>query len=326
MRRRLHAVVPVLAAARPPAEARGARSRLHVSVLSRRPNLYTIRRFREAAAARGDALRILDPLQCHLMLAGGGGRIGYQGRELRRPDVVLPRIGPSSPTYALAVVNQFELMGVPLVNGFGPIARARDKLLSLQILAGEGVAIPRTVVARNPSHLPQSLAEVGGPPVVLKLAQGTQGVGVMLADSRHAVEATLDTLWSLGQNILIQEFVAESRGRDVRALVIGGRVVAAMRRQAKLGEFRSNIHRGGEGTGLRVEEIPAYAQAALRATRALGLEVAGVDMLESDSGPKVIEINASPGFEGLELATGLDVASLILEHAEQHAARPGARA
>jgi ribosomal protein S6--L-glutamate ligase len=294
------------------------RRALRIAVLSRRPNLYTTRRLGEAASARGHRLRIVDPLQCHLTLGQPRPRIWYQGRELRRPDVVLPRVGPSSPSYALAVVNQFELMGVPLVNSFQPIWRARDKLLCLQLLTRHGIAIPKTVVARNPSHLPQSLAEVGGPPVVLKLTQGAQGVGVMLADSQHAVESMLDTLWSLGQTILIQEFIAESSGRDVRALVMGGRVVAAMRRQAKLGEFRSNIHRGGEGSGVELD--PEYARVAVEAARIVGLEIAGVDLLESRLGPRVIEINASPGFEGLEQATGLDIASLFIEHAETHAA------
>jgi ribosomal protein S6--L-glutamate ligase len=261
----------------------------------------------------------VDPLQCHLTLGAPRPHIWYQGRELRRPDVVFPRIGPASPAYALAVVHQFQMMGVPLVNSFDPISRARDKLLSLQLLSQSGIAIPKTVVARNPSHLPQSLAEVGGPPVVLKLTHGTQGVGVMLADSQHAVESMLDTLWSLGQTILIQEFIAESSGRDIRALVMGGRVVAAMRRQAKLGEFRSNIHRGGAGTA--VELTPEYARAATDAARVVGLEIAGVDLLESRDGPRVIEINASPGFEGLEQATGLDIASLFIERAEAHAAR-----
>jgi ribosomal protein S6--L-glutamate ligase len=292
---------------------------LRIAVLSRRPNLYTVRRLREAAAARGHTLRIVDPLQCYLTLGEPRPRIWYQGRELRPPDVVMPRIGPSSPSYALAVVNQFESMAVPVVNALGPISRARDKLLSLQLLAQHGIAIPKTVVARNPSHLPQSLAEVGGPPVVLKLTQGAQGVGVMLADSQHAVESMLDTLWSLGQTILIQEFIAESSGRDIRALVMGGRVVAAMRRQAKLGEFRSNIHRGGAGSPLQLD--PAYARVAVDAVQVLGLEVAGVDLLESRIGPKVIEINASPGFEGLEQATGLDIAGLFVEHAESHVSR-----
>ena len=309
---------PAATLERPEVPRRRAARSLRIVLLSRRPNLYTARRFREEAAARGHRLSVLDPLQCYLAVERSRPRMWYQGRELSHVDVVLPRIGPSITGYGLAVVNQFELMGVPLVNSFQAIARARDKLLSLQLLSQHGIAVPKTVVARNPSHVQQSLTEVGGPPVVLKLLHGTHGVGVMLADSQHAVESTLDTLWSLGQNILIQEFVAESRGRDIRALVIGGRVAAAMRRQARIGEFRSNIHRGGEGSAIDLD--PRYAQAAVEATRVMGLDIAGVDMLESGSGPKVIEINASPGFEGLERTTGLDVAGLILGHAEERAA------
>ncbi|MBA2566080.1 MAG: 30S ribosomal protein S6--L-glutamate ligase [Gemmatimonadetes bacterium] len=296
---------------------------MRIALLSRRPNLYTVRRFREAALARGHALRVLDPLQCYLSMGKRSPRIWYQGRELRQIDVVLPRFGPSMSAYGVAVVNQFELMGVPVVNAHHAIARARDKLLSLQFLTRHGIDIPRTVVARNPSHLRQSLAEVGGPPVVLKLVHGTHGVGVMLAESQQALESVLDTLWSLGHNILIQEFVAEARGRDLRALVVGDRVVAAMRRQARLGEFRSNIHRGGRGTGVTLE--PPFARVALEATRIMGLDVAGVDMLESATGPRVIEINASPGFEGLEQATGLDVASRLVEFAEEHVRRAFSR-
>jgi ribosomal protein S6--L-glutamate ligase len=299
----------------PPVRRRPSRP-LRIAVLSRKAALYANRRFRAAAAARGHSLQLLDPLQCYLSIGKPRPQIWYRGRELRNIDVVLPRIGPAAPVYGVAVVHQFELMGVPVVNASQPIARARDKLLSLQLLAEHEIPVPRTVVARSPSHLPQSLAEVGGPPVVLKLVQGTHGVGVMLADSRHALESTLDTLWSLGQNILIQEFVAESRGRDIRALVMDGRIVAAMRREARIGEFRSNIHRGGRGTALELD--PEYARVAIQATRVTGLEVAGVDMLESAEGPKLIEINSSPGFEGLERATGLDIAERYIILAEEH--------
>lgn len=313
------AAAPALALRGPRPRLRPGSRPLDIAVLSRRPNLYTIDRFRDAATARGHSLRTHDPLQCYLMLGRERPRIWYHGAELQRPDVVLPRLGPASPSYGLAVVNHFGLMGVPLVNSFQAISLARDKLLSLQLLARHDIDVPRTVVARSPSHLRQSLAEVGGPPVVLKLVHGAQGIGVVLADSQHAVESMLDTLWSLGQNILIQEFVSESRGRDIRALVVGGRVVAAMRRQAKLGEFRSNIHRGGEGVGVDLD--PESSRVAIEAARVMGLEVAGVDMLESSTGPKVIEINASPGFEGLEKATRRDIGGAILDHAVELAAR-----
>jgi ribosomal protein S6--L-glutamate ligase len=217
------------------------------------------------------------------------------------------------------VVSHLESMGVPSLNRAQAIARARDKLLALQILVRHEIDVPRTVLARPPEPLGRALELVGGPPVVLKLLHGTQGVGVILAETRAAAEATLDTLWGLGHDVMIQEFVSESRGRDVRALVIGGRVIAAMRRQARRGEWRSNLHRGGTGASLSLE--PAFERAALESTRALGLDVAGVDLLEGRDGPRVIEVNASPGFEGLERVTGIDIAGAIVRQAEQ-IARP----
>jgi ribosomal protein S6--L-glutamate ligase len=240
-------------------------------------------------------------------------------RHLDDVGVVLPRIGASITEYGRAVVNHFEIMGVPVINSAQAIAQSRDKLRSLQILSQHGIDIPKTVMARTPAQIERALKEVGGPPVVLKLVQGTQGIGVMLAETQAALEAILDTLWGLGQNILIQQFIPESRGRDLRALVVGGRVVAAMRRVARVGEFRSNIHRGGAA---RVIRLPtAYERAAIASTRVTGLMVAGVDMLESRAGPKVIEVNSSPGFEGLESATGLDIARIILDFALDVAAR-----
>jgi ribosomal protein S6--L-glutamate ligase len=215
------------------------------------------------------------------------------------------------------VVNQLDMMGVPVLNNSIPIARSRDKLRCLQLLARFGVDIPRTVMTHDRTEVPDALKRIGGLPAILKLIQGTQGVGVMIAHSLGEIEGILDTMKDLGQEILLQEFIHESRGRDVRALVIGDRVVAAMRRQAREGEFRSNLHRGGEGKLVKLR--PAYADAAVRATRIMGLELAGVDMLETKSGPKVMEINSSPGFEGLEKATGLDIAKLIVAHAVQFA-------
>ena len=200
-----------------------------------------------------------------------------------------------------------------MVNGAAAIAHSRDKLRSLQLLAAAGVPIPRTVLARGAAEIDLLVAQVGGLPAILKLLQGTQGVGVMIAHSKAEVESILSTLWDLGQEILLQEFVAESRGRDVRALVIGDRVVGAMRREAKRGEFRSNLHRGGEGSS--IELTPEFERVAVRAARVLGLGVAGVDLLEASGGPKVMEVNSSPGFEGLERATGLDIASAIVAHA-----------
>lgn len=287
---------------------------MRLVVLSRHRHLYSNRRFREIGRRRGHAVRVLDPLECTLAIDGRRPRVLYEGDEVNDADCLIPRIGAALMGYGVAVVGHFEAMGVPVLNGSLPIARARDKLLALQRLAQHGLDVPRTVLARNPAGLDQSLEMVGGPPVVLKLLQGTQGVGVILAETRAAAAATLDTLWGLGQNILIQEFIVESRGRDVRALVIGGRVVAAMRRQAAAGEWRSNLHRGGSGEVVTLD--PLYQQVALEATRIIGLEVAGVDLLESREGPKVMEINASPGFEGLERVTGLNIAGAIVDRAE----------
>jgi len=214
-------------------------------------------------------------------------------------------------------VNQLDMMGVPVLASATPLARSRDKLRALQLLSRFGIDIPRTVMCRFRDEVPAAVRMIGGLPCIIKLLQGTQGVGVMIAATMAEVEGMLDTLWTLGKEIILQELVAESRGKDVRALVIGDRVVAAMRRTARAGEFRSNIHRGGEAVALTLPR--EYAEAAVKATRVLGLEVAGVDMLEARTGPKIMEVNSSPGFEGLEKATGLDIAALYVGHAVEFA-------
>src|SRR5438874_1772812 len=291
-----------------------------LAVLSRKRSLYSTRRLVEAARAHGMRTRILDVLACNLVLERGRPRVFVAGEELSEVAVAIPRIGASVTAAGLAVVRQLEAQGVPVVNGAAGIANSRDKLRALQLLAEAGIDMPRTVLARGGGDIKELVAHVGGLPAILKLIQGTQGVGVMIAHSEPEVESILSTLWDLGQEILLQEFIAESRGRDVRALVVGDRVVGAMRREAKQGEFRSNIHRGAEGTPIDLP--PAYAQAAVRAARVLGLDVAGVDLLEAKSGPKVLEVNSSPGFEGLELATRLDIAGAIADHAARLAMRP----
>lgn len=288
-------------------------------VLSRQRRLYAMRRFRETALGRGHALRVVDPLSCTLALDQRGPRLYAGSREVGDVDCAIPRVGTLLASYALSVVSHLESMGVPTVNRSEAIARARDKLLALQLLAKSGLAVPRTALVRDPARLDRALAIVGGPPAVLKLIQGAQGVGVMLAETRDAVESTLETLWGLGQTVVLQEFVSESRGRDVRALVVGGRVVTAMRRLAREGEWRSNIHCGGSGEV--VELVPAFQRAAIEAVRVLGLEVAGVDLLEGRDGPRIMEVNASPGFEELERVTGVDIAEAILRHAERIAGR-----
>src|SRR5690349_17599424 len=300
-------------AARRPRRPRPRGGRLRVVVLSRNRKLYSTRRLVDAARARGHEAKVLDTLRCNLVLARDAPRIYYRGEEVTNVGVVIPRIGASITGYGLSVVNQFDMMGVPILNNSVPIARARDKQRALQLLSRFGIDIPRTVMCRYRDEVPLAVEQVGGLPCIMKLLQGTQGVGVLIANTMTEVEGMLDTLWTLGQEILIQELIAESRGKDVRALVIGDRVVAAMRRTAREGEFRSNIHRGGEGQAL---ELPrAYAEAAVKAARVIGLEVAGVDMLEARGGPKIMEVNSSPGFEGLESVTGLDIAGMYVEHA-----------
>ncbi|HET6437376.1 MAG TPA: RimK family alpha-L-glutamate ligase [Anaeromyxobacter sp.] len=296
-------------------------------ILSRNPRLYSTRRLFEAARQQGAAPRVLDTLRCNMVVTRDSPRILYGGEDLVADQihVVIPRIGASITGYGIAVVNQLELMGVPVIAAATPIARSRDKLRALQLLSRFGIDIPRTVMCRFREQVPEAVEMVGGLPCIIKLIQGSQGVGVMIATSMVEVQGMLDTLWTLGQEILLQEMVAESRGRDVRALVVGDRVVAAMRRTARAGEFRSNIHRGGSA---EVVELPReFAETAVKAARVIGLEIAGVDMLEARTGPRIMEVNSSPGFEGLEAATGKDVATPYVQHALEFAhARQGGRA
>jgi ribosomal protein S6--L-glutamate ligase len=296
---------------------------LAIAILSRNPKLYSTRRLVEAARALGHRAEVLDTLRLNPVLSRDHPAVFHRGEELPPPDVVVPRIGASITHYGLAVLSQLELMGVPVLAGAAAVARSRDKMRALQLLSRFGVDVPRTVMCRFRDEVPHAVEQVGGLPCIVKLLQGTQGVGVMIASTMAEVHGMLDTFWDLGQEILLQEFVRESRGRDVRALVIGDRVVAAMRRRARTGEFRSNIHRGGKGTPLTLSR--AYAEAAVKAARVIGLEVAGVDVLEARTGPMIMEVNSSPGFEGLERVTGRDIARLYVERAAELArARPGA--
>jgi ribosomal protein S6--L-glutamate ligase len=288
---------------------------VRIALLSRNAKLTSTARLVEAAHARGHSIDVIDPIGCVLMISRGTQRMFARGREASGHDVVIPRIGASITDYGLAVLAYFERHGVPSVNSAAAIARSRDKLRALQELSWHDVGIPRTAMAREPSSIRAAVDAVGGTPVIIKLLQGTQGLGVMFADSPEGVESTIDTLWGLGQNIILQEFVAESRGRDVRALVVGGELVAAMRRTARAGEFRSNLHRGGNGEAIALD--PDYARAAVEATRIMGLDVAGVDLLESKAGPRVIEVNSSPGLGGIERTCNVDIAGRIIALAER---------
>jgi ribosomal protein S6--L-glutamate ligase len=284
-------------------------------VLSRNASLYSTSRIALAARARGHEVRVVDPLEFQIVVQRGRPSLLVGGSALDKVDLVIPRIGASITNYGLAVVRQLELMGVPMLNGAVSIARSRDKLRALQLLTRRNLDVPTTVCARSPAGVDKALELVGGCPAIVKLQQGTQGIGTMIAETSQAVHSLLETFWAMGQDIVLQEYIRESRGRDIRALVVGGRVVASMRRVAKPGEFRSNLHRGGKGDRF---ELPAsYRSVAVRATRVMGLEVAGVDMLESRSGPKLLEVNSSPGLEGIERASGVDVAGAIVGHAER---------
>jgi ribosomal protein S6--L-glutamate ligase len=299
---------------------------MRILILSRNSSLYSTSRLVLAARARGHEARVVDPLDFQLVVARGKPSLLVGGDSFERYDLVIPRIGASITNYGLAVVRQFELLGIPVLNGAVAISRSRDKLRALQLLTQRGIDVPVTVCARSPSGVDAALELVGGCPAIVKLQQGTQGIGTMIAETNQAVSSLLETLWAMGQDIVLQEYIRESRGRDIRALVVGGRVVAAMRRTAKPGEFRSNLHRGGKGAPF---ELPrTYRSTAVRASRIMGLDIAGVDMLLGKTGPKTLEINSSPGLEGIERSTGVDVAGAIIEHGEEFVAafkRPSVR-
>jgi ribosomal protein S6--L-glutamate ligase len=292
---------------------------MRLLLLSRSATLYSTSRLVLAARSRGHEVSVVDPLDLRIVISRGRPSLFLGDRAVPRTDLVLPRIGASITNYGLAVVRQFDLMGIPVLNTALAIARSRDKLRAMQLLTKRNIDVPITVCARTPDSIDQALAHVGGPPCIVKLQQGAQGIGTMIAETPQAVTSLLETLWAMGQDIVLQQYIAEAKGRDIRAIVVGGRVVAAMRRQAKAGEFRSNLHRGG--LGLRVALDPRYRRAAIAATAVMGLEMAGVDLLETREGPKILEINSSPGLEGIERASGVDVAGAIVRHAERFLAK-----
>ncbi len=288
---------------------------MRLLVLSRNANLYSTSRLVLAARARGHEVIVADPLHFQVVISRGRPAMFLGDKLLPNVDLVLPRIGASITNYGLAVVRQFDMMGIPVLNNAIAIARSRDKLRAMQLLTKKDIDVPKTVCARAPDSVDAALDFIGGTPAIIKLHQGTQGIGTMIADTPQAVTSLLETLWAMGQDIILQEYISESKGRDFRALVVGGRVIAAMRRQAKKGEFRSNLHRGGRSA--RIELPKAYRLAAIAAANVMGLEVAGVDMLQGRDGPKILEINSSPGLEGIERTSGIDVAGAIIAHAEK---------
>ena len=293
---------------------------MKLAILSRAPRAYSTQRLRAAAEQRGHDVRVLNTLRFAIDLSQEEPTLQYRGKPLSDYDAIIPRIGSSITYFGTAVVRQFEQMDVYTPNTANGISNARDKLRATQILSRHNIAMPATTFVRNRADVRPAIERVGGAPVVIKLLEGTQGIGVILAPEVKVAEAIIETLHSTNQNVLIQHFVRESRGRDIRALVVGDRVVAAMRRTAVGDEFRSNVHRGGSVEP--VEITPEYEQAAVRSAQIMGLKVAGVDMLEGADGPLVMEVNSSPGLEGIERATNLDIAGAIIDHIADRVAFP----
>lgn len=294
---------------------------MKLAILSRNAKLYSTQRLVEVARARGHSVRVLDPLRCYMRIAPGGFQLHYKGKALAGFHAVIPRIGASVTFYGTAVLRQFELMGVYTPNPSEAVLRARDKLRCHQMLAGQGIGLPVTVFGDNPDDTADVLKMLGAPPHVIKLNEGAQGTGVILAERPSASKSVIEALRGLYANFLVQEFIAEAEGADLRCFVVGGKVVAAMRRQAPKGEFRSNLHRGGSAKAAVLSQ--AEVTTAVRAARVMGLNVAGVDLLRSDRGPLVLEVNSSPGLEGIEAATGVDVAGVMVDYVARRAAAAG---
>ena len=290
---------------------------MKIGILSRSRKLYSTRRLVEAAEQRGHVVRVINPVRCYMNIASFKPSIHYDGKAVEGIEAIIPRIGASITFYGTAVVRQFEMMGVFPLNESVAISRSRDKLRSLQLLSRKGIGLPVTGFARSPLDTEDLLDLVGGAPVVVKLLEGTQGKGIVLAETRKAAESVVEAFRGLEADFLVQEFVKEAGGSDIRCFVIGDKVVAAMKRQAPQGEFRSNLHRGGTAEVIRI--TPEERSAATRAAKIMGLNVAGVDILRSNHGPVVMEVNSSPGLEGIEKATGKDVAGLIVEYIEKNA-------
>ncbi|HEX6946317.1 MAG TPA: 30S ribosomal protein S6--L-glutamate ligase [Acidimicrobiia bacterium] len=289
---------------------------MKIAILSRSSSLYSTARLREAAVARGHDVSIVDYLRCYMDITARRPKVLYRGEEVK-PHAIIPRIGATYTFYGTAVVRQFEMADVYTPNSSDAISRSRDKLQSMQLLSRAGVGLPTTSFAHSTQDIDGLLEVVGGPPVVVKLLEGTQGLGVVLAETRKAAESVITAFRQMDANILVQQFVKEAAGTDLRAFVIGGKVVAAMMRKGAPGEFRSNLHRGGTAEPIKL--TPKERATAVRAAKTMGLGIAGVDMLPSEEGPMVLEVNSSPGLEGIEGASGVDVADLIIEHIEDNA-------
>ncbi len=290
---------------------------MRIAILSRNPSLYSTRRLVGACKQRDHTVEVLNTLKCYMDIAAHRPSVHYQGKELEPYDAVIPRIGASVTFYGAAVLRQFEMMGAYPLNESVAINRSRDKLRALQIMARAGIGLPLTGFAHSPDNTKDLIKLVGGAPLVVKLLEGTQGKGVVLAETHKAAESLIEAFRNLDANFLVQEFIKEAGGADIRCLVVGTKVVAAMKRQAKEGEFRSNLHRGGTASLIRL--TPEERSTAVSSAKRMGLNVAGVDLLRSNHGPVVLEVNSSPGLEGIETATGKDVADLIIQFIEKNA-------
>jgi ribosomal protein S6--L-glutamate ligase len=290
---------------------------MKIAMLARNANLYSHRRLKAAAEARGHTLDIITTLRCYMNIVSRRPEIYYNGEKLPIYDAVIPRIGASVTFYGLAVLRQFEMMGVYPLNESVGIGRSRDKLRSMQLLARDGIGLPVTTFAHDPKQTEEVIRLAGGAPVVVKLLEGTQGIGVVLADTERSAKSVIEAFRGADVNIMVQEFIKEAGGTDIRALVVGGKVVAAMKRTGADGEFRSNLHRGGSAMSIKIS--PEERATAIRAAKSMGLNVCGVDMLRSNHGPVVMEVNSSPGLEGVENATGIDIAGKIIEFIEKNA-------
>lgn len=290
---------------------------MKIAILSRNRTLYSTRRLKESGEARGHEVDVIDTLRCYMDITQSRPTVRYYGEELPKYDAIIPRIGASVTFYGTAVARQFEMMGTFNVNESVAISRSRDKLRSLQLLSRKGIGLPRTGFASKADNAKDLIKNVGGAPVVIKLLEGTQGIGVVLADTAKAAEAIIEAFMGLKANILVQEFVKEAGGADIRCFVVGGKVVAAIKRQGAEGEFRSNLHRGGSAQLVRLTKEERVA--AVYAAKVMGLNVCGVDLLQSNNGPMVMEVNSSPGLEGIETATRKDIAGMVIEFIEKNA-------
>ena len=291
---------------------------MKIAILSRNPRLYSTRRLVEAGTERGHEMVVIDTLRAYMNIASHKPQIHYRGQSLEGFDAVIPRIGASVTFYGCAVLRQFEMMGVFPLNESVAISRSRDKLRSLQLLSRKGIGLPVTGFAHSPDDIEDLIRMVSGAPLVIKVLEGTQGIGVVLCETEQAAESVIEAFMGLKQNIMVQEYIKESGGADIRCLVVGDKVIAAMKRQAKPGEFRSNLHRGGTASLIRI--TPEERSTAIRAAKIMGLSVAGVDILRSNHGPLVMEVNSSPGLEGIEVTTGRDIAGLVIGYLDKNAA------